>query len=299
VLSSLEDQVERKVLRAQRASRLSRSLVDVSKTELMSHSLWLDRHCDAWTEEVRRYSRLLNRKIAYRALIRVAFGFIRAPHRPLFQAFQWILKQRSSGGSQPSPPETILKRTGHAQLQHRICTLEVTRAGIPSSTVGRFKNEADCSSGARFLPGRGVSSKGTVLVSGLGLIALVVVAAGALRETLPKAPAILARELPHKPASTPAPSLPKAPANALGFSVLAITSAPEPLLLPAPTIAGLMSITSPLALEPIGREDRTTPPAIEPLTSKPAVLTKPNRKLAARKRPQLPWLQQLPWIKVR
>ena len=304
-MSSVEDQVERKVLRAETALRRSRNIITVSSDELESHRRWLDHHRSAWAEEVQRCGRLLNRKLAIRAFARGAVSLILAPHRALVQAFPWAPKQRSPRASQTSLVEIVPDRPGYAQLQHRICTLgeqSVTRAGVPSSTPGRLKVEEECSSRARCLPGRGVLSKGTVLLSALGFITLFVIGAGAVRSTISEAPALEAREVLYRPPSTPASSVPEAKAHRspiLGFSILAAMSAPKPLLLPAPTIADMMLITSPLALDPIGREVKTAPSAVEPLASKPAVLTKPKRKLATRKPTNLPWLQELPWVKVR
>jgi hypothetical protein len=306
-VSSLEDQVERRVLRAKRAFRQSRKIITVSRDELESHRRWLDRHSAAWAEEVQRYGRLLNRKLAIRAFTRGAVGLILAPHRALAQPLRWTLNKRPSRASQLSFAETALDRPRRAQLQHSIRRLDGTKVAVLRSTPGRFETGGECSSRARALEGLRALSKRTVLVSALGYIALFLLAAGAVRATIwaqpTEAPVLVARQVPYTPQPTAEPSVTEVPKKAQkspsGFSVLAAISSPRTLPTPAPTVADMMLITSPLALEPIESEPKTAPPALKPLASKPVVKAKPKRKFVTRERQQVPWWQQLPWIHVR
>ena len=273
-MSSLLDSVEAEVARAKRAFRQSGSIIVAARNELESHGRWLDRHLVARAEEVKRYRRLLNRKMAIRAFLRFAVGLILAAPFALAQALTLSLKERPSRtSSQLSFVESASRRTRHDQLKS-------------------------------FL-------KGKVVVFALGFITLFIVAAVAIRATTSsppaKAPVLAAPKVsgPRQAAAsmTVVPKTPgraQRPTSFAGFAVLATASASEPLLLPAQTVADMMLITSPSALAPMGPETTTAPIAKEPLATKPAVKAKPKkRKLAGPEPQQLPWWQRWSWIRVR
>jgi len=324
-VSSLLDQVEAKVARAKRAFRRSRNIIVAARDELESHQRWLDRHRAAWAEDVKRHHRLLNRQMAIKAFTRFAVGLILPVPFALVQALRLTLKERPSHApSQLSFAETARDYTRHPQLQHRICGLDgqlcTMKPAVLRPTPGRTEMRGECSpipDGASFRAVASLGSllKGRVLVSALGVITVFLIAAGAVRPTISslpaEAPVPAAPKVPGPPQHAAAVSVtvPKAPGKAQrsapspapvsGFAVLAATSASEPLLLPAQTIANMMLITSPLALAPMEPETTTAPIAGEPLAAKPTVKAKPKRKLARREPQQLPWWQRLPWIRVR
>ena len=316
-VSSLLDQVEAKVARAKRAFRRSRDIIVAARDELESHQRWLDRHRAACAEDVKRHHRLLNRKMAIRAFTRFAVGFILPVPFALAQALRLTLRERPShASSQLSFAETARDYTRHPQLQHRIRGLDgqlcTMKPAVLRATPGRTEMRGECSpipDGAAF---RAVGSflKGRVFVSALGVITVFLIAAGAVRATISSLPAEAlvpaAPEVPGPPQHAAAASVtvPKAPGKAQrsapvsGFAVLAATSASEPLQLPAQTIANMMLITSPLALA-TAEPDTKAPVAGESLASEPRVKTKSKRKLARQEpQQQLPWWQQLPWIRV-
>jgi len=321
-VSSLLDQVEAKVARAKRAFRRSRDIIVAARDELESHQRWLDRHRAACAEDVKRHHRLLNRKMAIRAFTRFAVGFILPVPFALAQALRLTLKERPShASSQLSFAETARDHTRHPQLQHRIRGLDgqlcTMKPAVLRPTPGRTEMRGDCSpipDGAAFRAVASLGSllKGRVLVSALGVITVFLIAAGAVRATISslpaEAPVPAAPKVPGppQPAAAVSVTVPKAPGKAQrstpasGFAVLAATSAPEPLLLPAQTIADMMLITSPLALAPMEPETTTARVAGESPAAKPTVKAKPKRKLARREpQQQLPWWQRLPWIRVR
>jgi hypothetical protein len=335
-VSSLLDQVEAKVAGAKRAFRRSRNIIAAARDDLESHQRWLERHRAAWAQDVKRDQRLLNRKLTIWAFKRFSLSLILVVPfvcialfrriSALARAFRLTLKERPShASSQLSFAETARDNTRQPQLQHRIrgldgqlCTMQ---PAVLRPTAGRIEMRGDCSPilvGAAFraVASLGSFSKGTVLVSTLGVITVFLIAAGAVRATISslpaEAPVLAAPKMPGPPQRAAAVSVtvPKAPGKAQrsapspvpisGFAVLAATSASEPLLLPAQTIADMMLITSPLALVPMEPETTTAPVAGESLAVKPKVKAKLKRKLARQEpQQQLPWWRQLPWIRVR
>jgi len=310
-VSSLLDQVGAKVVRAKRALRQSRRIIVAARDELESHERWLDRHRAAWAEAVKCHHRLLNLKMAIRASTRLAFGLIQAAPFALAQTLRLPLKEKPSrASSQLNFAETAPHRT---QLQHRIrgldgqlCTLEP--AGL-RPTPAQIEMRRECSptrDGAAFhaLASLGGFSRGTILISALGFIILLLIAAGAVRATISsppaEAPVLVAPKVaaPAQHAAAISVTVPKVPiktersAPVSGFAVLAETSASEPVLLPAQTIADMMSITSPLALASMEPETSSAPIAEEPPTTKPAVKAKAKRKLVRREPQPLPWWQR-------
>lgn len=214
--------------------------------------------------------------------------------------------------SQLSFPEAALDSTEHPQLQHRIhgldgqlCTME---PAVLRRASGRIEMRGECSptpdSAAFRAAASGNLLKGTVLVSALGVITVLLIAAGAVRATIserpaeapvpaaPKVPAAVSLTVPK------APSKPQRSAPVSGFAILAAKSAFEPLRLPPQTIANMMSITIPLALA--STEPDKAPVAGDSLASGPRAKTKSKRRLVRQKpQQQLPWWQSFPWIRVR
>jgi hypothetical protein len=315
-VSNLLDQVDAKVARAKRAFRRSRNIIAAARDELQSHQRWLDRHRTAWAEDAERHHRLLNRKMPIRAFTRFAVGLILPVPFALAQALRLTLKERPShAASQLSFAETARDYTRHLQLHHRIRGLDgqvcTMKPAVLRPTPGRIEMRGDCSPIPDGVASLASLLKGRVLVSALGVITVFLIAAGAVRATVssPSAevPVLAAPKGPGPPQHAAAVSVtvPKAPGKAQrstpasGFAVLAATSGPEPLQLPAQTIADMMLLTSPLALAPMEPETTTAPLAEEPLATKPAVKAKSKRKLARRKPQQLPWWQRWSWIRVR
>lgn len=343
-MSSLSDQVEVRVARAKRASR---KIIVTARDELQDHQRWLDNHDVAWSEEVKRASRVLKRKQVIWTCKRLALGLLLLPFFvfvALLRRTVWILpflRDLFAIGSarigefahtlgrflKEMLSRASLRITGHHQLQARICRLDGHLWNRKADSAPRESSQTDrtgknCSpvstrsgGGLRELATLLSLVEGRVLAAALGTIMVTIVAAGAVRATIPgrpEAPVLTAPAVPGftRPATAVPAAAPTAPREVVkpppsstsvsGFSVLVGTAVPEPLLLPAQTIANMMLITSPLALAPMEPETTTEPIAEETLAAKPAVKAKPKRKLVRREpQQQLPWWQQLPWIRVR
>jgi len=322
-LSNLLDQVEAKVVRAKRAFRRSTYIIAAARDELERHQRWLDRHRAAWAEDMKRYHRLLDRKISLRPFTRFAVSLILSMPSGLAQALR-LKKRPPHASSQLSLSETTSDHARHSQLQHRIRGLDgqlsTVRPAVLRPIPEQIATRGECTliaDGGAFRAvashGRFLKSKG--LVSALGVITVFLIAAGAIRATisspLADAQVSVAPKVPDPPqhaaalsvtmTTVPEESRKSAPsrAPASGFAVLAATSASEPLLLPAQSIANMMLITSPLALAPKEPEGRTAPVTGETLVAKPTVKAKPKRKMARREPQPLPWWQRWSWIRVR
>jgi hypothetical protein len=182
------------------------------------------------------------------------------------------------------------------------------------------------------------------VVFALGFITIFLVAAGTSRATRSsppaRAPVLAVSKVPDSGqpaiASATVPKIPgraKRPTLVAGFTVHPQASTFDPLLLPAPTVAEMMLITSPLALASKGPETATVPIAplatrsahaatastAEPslaarpakaenasasmtehsFATRPAVKAKPRRKLSAPEPQEFPWWQRWSWIRVR
>ena len=318
-MSSLLDQVEAKVARAKRAFRQSRGIIAAAGVELERHGRWLDRHRAAWAEEVKCHHRLLNRKLSIGACTRIAVGLILGAPFALAQAFRLPLRQRPSRASaQLNFAETAPHRTRHAQFQHRIrgldgqlCTMEPADL---RPTSGWIAMRGECSPIPDGEASRPVASFGSflrsrALVSAFGGLTLLIAVGvvGATRSNpsaeAPVLAALNGARPPQHAVAVPV-TVPKPPGKTQrstptsGFAVLAATSTPELLVLPAQTIADMMLIARPLSLAPREPETTTAPVAEEPLVSKPARKSKPKR-LVKREPRQLPWWQRWSWIRVR
>lgn len=305
----LLDQVDAKVARAKRAFRQSRRIIVAARDELESHKRWLNRHRAAWADEVKHHRRLINRRMAFRGFTRFVVGLILVAPSALAR----FKEGPTRASSQLSIAETALHRTRHAHLQHRIrgrdgqlCTM---KAAVLRPIPGQIEMRRGCSStpdgaSSRALALLGSLLKGRALVSALGLTTFFLIAAGAVRATISspptEAPVLAAPKVlgPPQLAAGPSVTVPKSPgktqraAPVSGFAVLAAASTPEPLLLPAQTIAGMLLITSPLPPAHVEPETATAPIAEKPLATKPAMKVKPERKLGGREPQQLPWWQR-------
>jgi hypothetical protein len=345
-VSSLSDQVEVKVARAKRAFKRSTKILGTARGELQDHQRWLDNHRVAWSKEVERDRRLLKRKEVIWTCKRLALGMLLLP----FFAFVALLRQTiwillflrdllaiSSARIgefahtlgrflKEMLSRVLLRITGHHQLQARISRLDghlwnrkVDSAPPESSQTERTGE--NCSP-VSTRSGRGLRELATLLslvegrvqAAALGTIMVTLVAAGAVRATIPgrpeapvlTAPAVLGFTRPATAVPAAAPIAPRevvkpppSSTSVSGFSVLVGTAVPEPQSLSAQTIANMMLITSPLALAPVEPETATEPIAEETLVAKPAVKAKPKRKLVRREPQQLPWWQRWSWIRVR
>lgn len=328
-MSSLLDQVEVKVARAKRAFTRSRNIVVAARDELDLHHRWLDRHRRAWAEGLKRQQRLLNRKPAIWAFKRLAIGlilFVPFVYIALYRRTSWILPflrdllsislirigvlahdLARSLKERLRLVGTALDGTRHHELQDRISGLDGqlwNRKAVARSRVAP--------KGARI----GSLVEGRGLASAVGVIIVTLVAAGAVRATIPglpaeapmpmapkvtgstRAAAALPATVPPAPAKVPRPA--PSPAPVAGFSVVVPTAVAEPLPMPAQTVASMMLITSPSVLAPPEPDATTALVAEESLPVKPKVKAKLKRK-SARQEPQqqLFWWQRLPWLRVR
>lgn len=328
-MSSLLDQVEAKVVRAKRAFTRSRKIIIAARNDLESHQRWLDRHRAAWSEDVKRHQPLLNSNMPIRAFMRFAFGLpLLAPFvclalfrrigGSLAQALRLTLNEKLSDALQLSFAETRRVHTRHAQLQHRIRELDgplITMKPVVLSIGMRGKRSPITIREAfRLVATVRSLEKGKVLISALGVITLFLIAAGAVRATMPGLPAEAPVPVsPNVSGSTqPAAALPATaptvPPNVvrpalwppLGFSVLEAALVPEPQQLSAPTPTSMMLITVPLAVAPTEPDATRTLVAEEAPAVKPKVKASLKRKLARQEpQQQLSWWQRLPWMRVR
>ena len=149
------------------------------------------------------------------------------------------------------------------------------------------------------------SLKGRTIVWALGLMILLLIAAGAVRATMPASQCEVQLSLAPKvaPAALPAlteppKSTPPAPSFA-GFKLIQEAFVPEPQPLSAYSTLSMMLIESIMPPSPIKAEATTALVFSEPPAAKPQIRAQTKRKLARIKSPELSWWQQLPWIRVR
>jgi hypothetical protein len=89
------------------------------------------------------------------------------------------------------------------------------------------------------------------------------------------------------------------PAPLSGFAILPPACSPDALWPPPQTVADMMSMTRPLASEPMCPETAPASIAAEPLAPQQANKAKRKRTLAAREPEPLPWWQEWSWIRLR
>jgi hypothetical protein len=149
------------------------------------------------------------------------------------------------------------------------------------------------------------SVKGRTIVSALGVMILLLIAAGAVRATMPASQCEVPLSLALKvaPAALPAltaplKSTPPAPSFA-GFRLIQKAFVPEPQPLSAYSTLSMMLIENIMPPSPIKAEASTALVFSEPPAAKPQIKAQTKRKLASQKPPELSWWQQLPWIRVR
>ena len=321
-MSRLSDQVESKIVRANRAFRLSSRVIAAAHRELESHGTWLDRHRVTWAEEVKRHHRLLKRKLAMRATMRTVVGLVFAAPLALAQKLA-ALAFRST--PQPHAPWEDPAFTRHTALQLRIRRLDersrparvdadATRPGH-----GEAPRASRASSEGKAPLTRAPSPRshaGRVPAPAVGALALFIVVAGVLRAIFSSEPseelAVTTQVLPEaKSPAAPAAltvvqpvtaSMPaEQPEPASGFAVLeAPPSIDAPRTHPE-TVADMvaMAAAEPPSSPSVEVEVAPAPLAEKPLPPKQAAKPKPRRKLAAREPQPLPWWQQWSWIRVR
>ena len=331
-MSRLPDQVEAKIARANRAFRLSSRIVAAARDDLDGHGEWLDRHRVTWAEEVKRQRRVLNRKLTTRALTRSVAGLVFAAPFALWRAL--ALKGNGGPSRVSRGPRRDEPANGSAHApRHRIirgldgplCTMKPARLRPTKREIESRKAPSPLKRNAvsPAHAGQQRESRRRRPVSVLGLIALCLIAAGAVRATLSsptgEAPALAAKKArplppPKKaqallpPAAETSITVPKTPRPVKrptaisGSVILARPSQFEPVQMPPRTVADMASISRPLALaspEPESAPIAEKPVAAKPVVAKPAVKPKPKRKLARRQPQPLPWWQQWSWIRVR
>jgi hypothetical protein len=201
-VSRLSDQVEAKIARANRAFRVSNRIIAAARDDLESHGAWLDRHRASWAEEVKRHRRLLQRKLAARALLRFVVGLVFAlpfaiakfaVARSLQAKSKDSLAREAQQGQSADPP-----LTRHDALQHRIQALgKEQRAASASPAPAAPQQQArrrQFSLGLDRFRARVLALLPNLLkrkgpVPALGSAALLVIALGAVREMISTAPA--------------------------------------------------------------------------------------------------------------
>jgi hypothetical protein len=318
VVSRLSDQVEAKIARANRAFRLSSRVIVAAHRELESHGEWLDRHSATWAEEVKRHRRLLNRKLAMRALVRFVVGLVFAAPFALARSLEARLKDKPAPASpQPCLAEDAPAFSPQQTLQHRIRGLEglpgmktdaASRLAEPRiESVQRPSSPRD-GWPSRVLAAFGNMEKRTATVFALGSVALLLVVHGALHGTPSTARAeltVATKQNAPIDAARASVTVPKTsakakrPAQASGFAVLETAPSPQALRAPPQTIADMIGMAQPVSLPPVEAETVPAPVAAAPIPSKPAAKAKPKRKLAVREPEPLPWWQEWSWIRVR
>lgn len=166
----------------------------------------------------------------------------------------------------------------------------------------------------------------------LGVVVIVLVAAGAVPATIPERSAetslAVISKMPDLKRGTVSEAprkitrLALSPSKAAGLRVPAATSVPEPLSMPPETVAAMMRMASPVTFAPPARvavaasaeggvpaskADAKAKPKRRTVTQKPQSLpwlrqrhvdhrASPGAQRESRK---LPWFRQLPWIKIR
>jgi len=313
-VSSLSDQVEGRIARANRVSRRSRTIIFAAIDELERHQRWFDRHRAVWAQDVSRQHRLLSRKLVIGAFTRFTVEPILFVPVALARVLRLMVRGKLPTSSPFSLAETAIDPTRHSQLPTRIhgldgrlCTME---PALARPTPRQIEPRGACPSIPKGVAFRAIASLGSscgVAILVIGVFALGLTAVGAVRAMLSSRPdeapgfAVPARSLQAAAApvasSKVAVKTPRS-ASASGFTVLAAPSPSQPLQLPPQTIGNMVLITSPLAQ--IMTEPDKASVAEEPLAAEPRMKPKPKRKVA-RHGPdqQLPWWQQLPWIRIR
>lgn len=329
-MSSLSDQVEVKVARANRAFTRSRRIVASATDDLQDHQRWLDQHRLAWTEDLKRGHRLLKRKQLIWSCKRLAVGLLLLPSFAFISLLRravWIvpvltdwlaiglsrvnealhdlarlMKERQS--------RLLLRFTTHPQLQARIRGLDGTlwnakaahaRVRLPARIVAEIGEVTGGASAATFARlARPVGGRSLARACGLVIVGLI--AAASVRVTvtgLTDGNPVQGSSSTFTPPAAAMPTVPIAQlsrrsisnTSVAGFRVLHSGLVPEPQPLSAPTIASMMLVTNPAAVAPTEQEAFDTPIVEKSLGVKPQVKPKLKRKLA--KRETQP--QQLPW----
>ena len=321
-MAQLSDQVEAKIARANRAFRLSSRIIAATQQELESHGEWLDRYRVSWAEEVKRHRRLLNRKLALGAVTRFVVGLVFAAPFALARAIERRLEPRPS--PEPRPREAEPPFTRQAALDLRIGRLEERLAATPAAPrpspehIEKPKAHLPRSAGGGSLAAAANARPRTDRVStpAVGVLALLIVAAGVLRAIFSSPPADetprVAQDMiepgPGAPATLTVAKSKRAepPPSHSGFAVLETAPRTETLRAPPQTIADMIAMAESLPLPSVATESAPLPLAAEPVAPKPtakaktaAAKAKPKRKVAARDPEPLPWWQEWSWIKVR
>jgi hypothetical protein len=311
-VSRLSDQVEAKIARANRAFRVSNRVIAAARNDLESHGAWLDHHRTSWAEEVKRHRRLLQRKLAARALLRFVVGLVFALPFAIARSLQAkskdSLAREARQGQSADPP-----LTRHDALQHRIRAL-----GEQQSSASADPAHASPRQHARpkefLLRLNGIRARVLAMlpnllkrkspVPALGSAALLLIALGAVREMISTAPADAPgpelREtlvLPPK-AGKASITVAKAPPLVSGITLVANPPPAQTLHLPARTVADMMAIARPLPLA-ASANVAATPAAEEPPMPMPTAKPKSKRKSASRAPEPIPWWQQWSWIRLR
>ena len=306
-MSSLLDQVEVKVARAERAFTRLRKIIVAAGDDLESHQLWLDRNRASRARELKDQRQLSN-KMAIWTFTRFAFCL------PVLLPIA-IFRQFCASTPALRPTKTAPDETKQPQLQHRIrgldgplCTMKPAdlHATAAQTEICRECSPNPISERFRAIAALG-SVRGRVIISALGLITLFVLTAGAVRATmpgfqadvpLPASPKVAPAALPAMALTAPLRSASSA-ASVSGFSLIEATLVPEPQPLSAHSTVSMMTITSPVTSSPIEGEASKALVAGEPPAVKPKVNTQTKRKLPSEKPQELSWWQRLPWIRVR
>jgi len=287
----LSNQVEAKIARANRAFRLSSRIICAARGELASHGEWLDRHA-TWAAEVKRHHRLLRRKLAKLALRRYVVGLLFAAPFALVRAIEAKLKRIATPASPPARVSTgaiAISPVGVVTLV-LIAASGLIAAGAVHAMLSGPPAQAPAHSAPKAIESRALKPK-------------------APESRAPESRALQPRALeptasgpkPHAAASLAVEKTAEIERSAplSGFAMLPAACSPDSPWLPPQTVSAMMSMTRPLAPEPMCPETAPASIAAEPLPPKQANPAKRKRSLAARDLEPLPWWQEWSWIKLR
>ena len=301
-MSSVFDQVEVEVARAKRDFARSRNIIAAARDDLESHQRWMDDHRTAVAEAAKRHQ---SKRLAVGLTLLQPLACTALFCRTIqILPFLWELI---------SIRFRINAKDAHDDLTHPRKPL------CPSLNTWRIVMMLR-------------SQERQLSVWSLGVVVIVLVAAGAVPATIPErsAETSLAEisKIPGLKQATVSDAprkirrLALSPRKAAGLRVPAATSVPEQLSMPPETVAAMMRMASPVTFEPPARvavaasaeggvpaskADAKAKPKRRTVTQEPQSLpwlrqrhvdhrASPGAQRESRK---LPWFRQLPWIEIR
>ena len=297
------DQVEARILSAKRAFTSAKHEIATAHADL--EQLFLDRHRVAWSEDLKLYDYLCNRRIRTQILTRLSLGLFLIG--PITGLALWRLVDRSF------PYLRNLHIRGGFSLSSQVKRIRTHITKHVSAWLRNHAAEYQAKSGYRIrgLDGplcRGQPSSSnvprasemSVMKIRLGVASIGVTMVGflviAVTPDIPKEQSQLfpAANSPASRSTTVArvqEIKASAPDVISGFALLAAAPADDPVSLPAASIGEIMFITRPLDEAEKQDDWEITPPIRKPQIR----LKAKNRPDSAKQKPQVSWWEQLPW----